>query len=123
MADIRKRTGTNGTTYQVRYASKAAKSGYAYETFDTLKEARAFREDAKARKRSGVHSAKIKTVHAAITKWLEVCEFEGRDGKDAVSPATLEVAQVLRDFMREFIASNGTSPVRRAAKSTARRRQ
>lgn len=44
MADIRKRTGSKGTTYQVRYASPEAKSGYAYATFDTLKEARQFRE-------------------------------------------------------------------------------
>ena len=42
MADIRKRTGSNGVTYQVRYASSGAKSGYAYASFDTLKEARAF---------------------------------------------------------------------------------
>ena len=33
MSDIRKRTGSKGTTYQVRYPSEAAKSGYAYETF------------------------------------------------------------------------------------------
>jgi integrase len=40
MSDIRRRTGAKGTTYQVRYASKAAKTGYAYATFETRKEAR-----------------------------------------------------------------------------------
>ena len=40
MADIRKRNGLKGTTYQVRYPSKTTKSGYAYATFATLKEAR-----------------------------------------------------------------------------------
>src|SRR4051794_17413340 len=35
MADIRKRIGGRGTTYQVRYPSKATKSGYAYKTFLT----------------------------------------------------------------------------------------
>jgi integrase len=44
MIDIRKRVGRKGATYQVRYPSKATKSGYAYATFDTLKEARAFLE-------------------------------------------------------------------------------
>ena len=44
MADIRKRKGTKGITYQVRYPSKATKSGYAYKTFLTAKEAREFRE-------------------------------------------------------------------------------
>ena len=43
MADIRKRTGAKGTTYQVRYPTPGTKSGYAYATFSTLKEARAFR--------------------------------------------------------------------------------
>jgi hypothetical protein len=37
MADIRKRNGKNGPTYQVRYPSKATKSGYAYATFRTMK--------------------------------------------------------------------------------------
>jgi hypothetical protein len=38
MADIRKRKGAKGITYQVRYPSKATKSGYAYKTFLTLKQ-------------------------------------------------------------------------------------
>ena len=50
MADIRKRTGKKGTTYQVRYASKTAKGGYDYATFDTLKEARAFLESGETKK-------------------------------------------------------------------------
>ena len=44
MSDIRKRKGAKGITYQVRYPSKASKTGYAYKTFLTLKQARAFRE-------------------------------------------------------------------------------
>ena len=51
MADIRKRNGLKGTTYQVRYPSKTTKSGYVYATFATLKEARAFREDFKRSER------------------------------------------------------------------------
>jgi integrase len=48
MSDIRKRVGSKGTTYQVRYPNKATKSGYAYKTFDTRKEAQAFLESGKA---------------------------------------------------------------------------
>ena len=50
MADIRKRNGSKGITYQVRYPSKATKSGYAYKTFLTLKEAREFRESGETKK-------------------------------------------------------------------------
>lgn len=39
MTDIRKRTGAKGVTYQVRYPTRASKSGYAYKTFDTPKKA------------------------------------------------------------------------------------
>ena len=42
MADIRKRTGKKGTTYQVRYPSNASKSGFAFKTFVTLNDARNF---------------------------------------------------------------------------------
>ena len=48
MADIRKRKGSKGITYQVRYPTKATKSGYAYKTFVTAKEAREFREQVSA---------------------------------------------------------------------------
>ncbi|MEW8049693.1 MAG: tyrosine-type recombinase/integrase [Candidatus Thiodiazotropha endolucinida] len=90
MADIRKRIGKKGTTYQVRYPNKATKSGYAFKTFDTLKEARAFREDSKARKKNAALRSGIGSVSSAIDKWLDICEREGRDGRDPVSPATLE---------------------------------
>ena len=53
MADIRKRSGSKGITYQVRYPSKASKSGYAFKTFSTLKEAREFRETNKKRMELG----------------------------------------------------------------------
>jgi len=88
MADIRKRVGKKGTTYQVRYPSKAAKSGYAFKTFDTLKEARAFNENL------GAHqdriSSHIKTVPQAVQHWLDICEKIGRDGRETVEPETLK---------------------------------
>jgi integrase len=91
MADIRKRTGSKGTTYQVRYPSRAAKSGYGFKTFLTLKEARAFRESGEAKTMGSVRpGTSIVTVNDGISKWLEVCEKEGRDGRDPVTAFTLK---------------------------------
>src|ERR1700732_2820774 len=87
MANIRKRTGAKGTTYQVRYPSKAEKSGFAYEKSATLKEARAFTENL------GSHKATLrtntKTVRQSIDLWLDICEKVGRDGREQVEPQTL----------------------------------
>ena len=70
MSDIRKRTGAKGTTYQVRYADPGAASGYAYKTFETRKEALAFRETAKPVTSPSAHSAGIVTVADGMQKWL-----------------------------------------------------
>ena len=80
MSDIRKRVGKKGTTYQVRHPSTAAKSGYAYATFDTRKAAVAFVESGKVRQGNGITDSSIRTVPQAIEKWLEICEKEGTDG-------------------------------------------
>jgi len=91
MTDIRKRKGAKGVTYQVRYPSKTSKSGYAYKTFLTLKEAREFRESGETKKTGPVRSGGgIVTVTDGIEKWLEVCEKEGRDGRDPVTDFTLK---------------------------------
>lgn len=86
MADIRKRTGNKGTTYQVRYPSKSTKTGYAYATFDTLKEARAFSENLGSLKL--VAGGKKLTVAAAVQMWLDICEKMGRDGRETVETTT-----------------------------------
>ncbi|GLS22054.1 hypothetical protein GCM10007874_50710 [Labrys miyagiensis] len=88
MSDIRKRTGAKGTTYQVRYASKAVKSGYAYATFGTMKEARAFSENLGAIKESP--SGTKLDVEDAVDRWLAICEKIGRDGRETVEPKTLK---------------------------------
>src|SRR4029079_13459842 len=91
MADIRKRKGSKGVTYQVRYPSRATKSGYAYKTFLTAKEAREFRESGETQKPESVKSGGgMVTVADGIEKWLEVCEKEGRDGRDPVTKFTLK---------------------------------
>lgn len=104
MADIRKRTGRKGTTYQVRYPSPASKSGYAFKSFDTLKEARAFREDAPARKRSVARAIAndVKTVADGVQKWLDVCEKEGRGGRDPVTPYTLKTYYYRAEIITKY---------------------
>lgn len=105
MANIRKRTGAKGTTYQVRYPSKAEKSGFAYEKFATLKEARAFTENL------GSHKATIrtntKTVPQSIGLWLDICEKVGRDGREQVEPQTLVEYQRRAGVMMEYAWSKG----------------
>jgi len=68
MSDIRKRVGKKGTTYQVRYPSKTTKSGYAFATFNTRKEALAFVESGKTRRGNGITDSSIRTVPQAIDK-------------------------------------------------------
>lgn len=100
MSDIRKRTGKKGTTYQVRYADPSSKTGYSYKTFDTAKEARAFRED------SGLRAAASKsdtlTVEEAVGKWLDICEKEGLNGREPVTAYTLENYTYRANFIKDY---------------------
>lgn len=89
MSDIRKRVGRKGTTYQVRYPSKTAKSGYAYKTFDTRKEALAFREDSLSRQTADASSKPV-TIKEGLQTWLNACEKEGRGGRSPVTKYTLK---------------------------------
>ena len=115
MADIRKRNGSKGITYQVRYPSKATKSGYAFKTFLTLKEAREFRESGETKKIGPARSGGgIVTVADGIEKWLEVCEKEGRDGRDPVTDFTLKGykyrARVIKTYPWEKSLHELTAP-------------
>lgn len=100
MADIRKRTGKKGTTYQVRYADPASNTGYSYETFETRKEALAFRESGDMRKKG--RGAEIRTVAQGLQKWLDVCEKEGRNGRDPITKDTLKNYQWRRDCILKY---------------------
>lgn len=102
MSDIRKRVGRKGTTYQVRYPSKSSETGYAYKTFDTLKEARAFVESGKAQADDQVLDRSITTVPQAIDKWLRICEKEGTDGNEPVTTHTLKLYKYYAEFMRAY---------------------
>ena len=99
MADIRKRAGGKGTTYQVRYPRKTS-PGYSYATFDTLKEARAFTETLGSLK--DVPGGQVTKVPDAIDRWLEVCERIGRDGRETVEIETLKEYKRRARVMKEF---------------------
>lgn len=101
MSDIRKRTGKRGVTYQVRYASRAAKTGYAYKTFDTLKEARAFLESGDAFK-AGATPNRHLSVEEGVRTWIDVCEKEGRGGRDPVTPYTLKTYRYRAGIINDY---------------------
>lgn len=102
MTDIRKRTGAKGTTYQVRYPSQASATGYAYKTFSTMKEARAFLETGRARVNGGSLDRTIKTVPQAVDRWLQICEKEGTDGNEPVTSFTLKHYKYFAEFMKSY---------------------
>ena len=102
MSDIRKRTGAKGTTYQVRYPSTAEKSGYAYKTFTTMKEARAFLESGRTQTNTGVSDSSIRTLPEAVSSWLDICIREGRDGRDPVTPYTHKLYGYRADIMNAY---------------------
>lgn len=102
MSDIRKRTGAKGTTYQVRYPSKAAKSGYAYATFETRKQALEFRDGSGQLRTKPQRHSEIRTVKQGLQKWLDVCEKEGRDGRHPVTLGTLKHYEWRRDHILRY---------------------
>ncbi|WP_306168644.1 tyrosine-type recombinase/integrase [Halomonas sp. MMSF_3323] len=102
MSDIRKRVGRNGTTYQVRYPSKSTKTGYAYATFKTRKEAQAFVESGKTQQASTAHQSEIKTVRQATEKWLRICEKEGLNGREPVTSYTLKNYEYRAQFIKAY---------------------
>lgn len=103
MSDIRKRVGRKGTTYQVRYPSKSTKSGYAYATFNTMKEARTFTENlGRIREAESLQGA-VRRVSEAVQLWLDICEKIGRDGREKVEPETLKEYRHRGRIMQEYV--------------------
>lgn len=103
MTDIRKRTGSKGTTYQVRYPSPGTKTGYAYATFTTAKEARAFVESGATRKQAAVSERQGPvSVADATDLWLRICEKEGLNGREPVTAYTLENYQYRAGFLTAY---------------------
>lgn len=100
MADIRKRQGKKGVTYQVRYPDETAKSGYSFATFKTMKEARAFTENSTEWKANSSNDSM--TVAEAVDLWLDICEKEGRGGRDPVTAYTYKIYKYIADIMKSY---------------------
>ena len=88
MADIRKRQGKKGITYQVRYSNPGSKSGYSFATFKTMKEARAFAQNSTIWPTAPTSSTY--SVADAVQQWLGICQNEGTDGNEPVTGYTLD---------------------------------
>jgi integrase len=102
MSDIRRREGNKGVTYQVRYPSASTKTGYAYKTFRTMKEARAFRDQSATSLYAGPVDTSVRTIPQAIDRWLDICEKEGRDGRDPVTAYTLATYGRRAEIMKAY---------------------
>lgn len=102
MADIRKRVGKKGVSYQVRYPSQATKSGYAFASFSTMKEARAFVESGQTREAARSAHTEIKSVTDATDMWLRICEKEGLNGREPVTAYTYENYEYRAGFIKAY---------------------
>ncbi len=87
MPDIRTRPNKK-KPYQVRYVDCANASGYGYQSFRTLKEAKLFAAGLELNNTNTSASKQI-SVYDAVTQWLNICEKIGRDGRETVEPQTL----------------------------------
>jgi integrase len=67
-----------------------------------MKAAREFVESGKTQQSGNSPHSEIRTVEQAIDLWLEVCEHEGRRGKDPVTKAVLENYQRMARFMKRY---------------------
>ncbi|SDG97351.1 tyrosine-type recombinase/integrase [Pelagibacterium luteolum] len=103
MSDIRKRTGSKGTTYQVRYPSPGTKTGFSYATFDTMKEARAFLESGATRRKAVVDRSGPQTVAEATELWLRICEKEGLNGREPITSYTLVNYAYRSSFIKSYL--------------------
>lgn len=98
MSDIRKRKNKNGNaSYQVRYRNSSARSGFAYKSFNTLKQAKAFHSDTMqlVSLRSGPNS--LRHINDAVKQWLDICRTEGLNGGEPVTAYTLSNYQYRAD--------------------------
>lgn len=100
MADIRKRQGKKGVTYQVRYQDEAAKSGYSFATFNTKREARAFTESLSELKENSYRDSM--RIEEAVNLWLDICEKEGLNGREPISYYTLKNYRYRAEFIKQY---------------------
>lgn len=101
MADIRKRNDGK-KPYQVRYLDSSTKTGYGYKSFARWKDAVTFRSQKELEEGGALQQTHIRTINQAIDEWLDICEKEGRHGRDAVSAATQEQYEYRARVMKAY---------------------
>jgi integrase len=100
MADIRKRDGKK--PYQVRYLDASKKSGLGYRSFARWRDANIFKSQKDLEEGGAPVSSDIESVHQAVAEWLRICEKEGTDGNEPVTPYTLKNYEYIAKFMRGY---------------------
>ena len=102
MSDIRKRSGTKGTTYQVRYADPSSQTGYSYKTFSSAKAARAFRDSSALYAQKTSAQDHNLSVAEAMQEWLDICEKEGLNGREPITNYSLENYTYRAGFVTDY---------------------
>lgn len=87
MADVRKRIGSKGTTWQLRFNDPNS-GKQRYKTFTRRKEADDFL--GKLSTSDYVHDSETASLAEAADRWLTVCETIGRKGREPVEALTLK---------------------------------
>lgn len=111
MADIRKREGEKGTTWQLRFNDPNS-GEVRYKTFKRRKDADAFLT--KLPQSDYVHDSDTVTVGEATDRWLDVCERIGRKGREPVEHSTLKQYKLHAPIIRNLIGAtklNALTPV------------
>lgn len=111
MADIRKREGKKGPTWQLRFSDP--KSGkQRYKTFKRRKDLDTFLTELP--RSDYVHDSDTVTVAQAADRWLDVCERIGRKGREPVEHSTLKQYKLHTPIIKSMIGGsklNALSPV------------
>jgi hypothetical protein len=74
----------------------------SYASFQTRKEAADFRENGSARKGASRKSSDIRTVEQGLSKWLDILEKDGTDGRDPITKDTLKHYEWRRDLILRY---------------------
>lgn len=111
MADIRKRVGEKGITWQLRFNDPNS-GAQRYKTFSRRKDADAFL--AELPRSDYVHDSDTITFSRAADRWLDVCERIGRKGREPVEHSTLKQYKLHAPILKAMIGAtklNALTPV------------
>jgi len=112
MADIRKRTGKKGPTWQVRFKDRAT-GKERFKTFSRRKDADAFL--AALPTSDYVHDNDTVTLREAADRWLHVCITTGRKGREPIEASTArkyaEHCKIIKDIVGGMKLNQLTPPV------------